>query len=95
MLYAPTFYSQLTGADIIELPPLTRAESEAAISEMLVAPGPFRVSQIAEYAGGNPLYIEELCHGLPGHGGAPNGLICIGQRLGALIPGVMARRELR
>ena len=26
--------------------------------------------------------------------GAPNGLICIGQRLGALIPGVMARREL-
>ena len=25
---------------------------------------------------------------------APNGLICIGQRLGALIPGVMARREL-
>jgi hypothetical protein len=27
--------------------------------------------------------------------GAPNGLICIGQRLGALIPGVMARRELR
>ena len=27
--------------------------------------------------------------------GAPNGLICIDQRLGALIPGVMARRELR
>jgi hypothetical protein len=26
--------------------------------------------------------------------GAPNGLICIGQQLGALIPGVMARREL-
>ena len=25
---------------------------------------------------------------------APNGLICIGQQLGALIPGVMARREL-
>jgi hypothetical protein len=24
----------------------------------------------------------------------PNGLICIGQQLGALIPGVMARREL-
>jgi hypothetical protein len=25
---------------------------------------------------------------------APNGLICIGRQLGALIPGVMARREL-
>ena len=25
---------------------------------------------------------------------APNRLICIGQQLGALIPGVMARREL-
>jgi hypothetical protein len=25
---------------------------------------------------------------------APNGLICIGQQLGALIPGAMARREL-
>jgi hypothetical protein len=25
---------------------------------------------------------------------APNGLICIGQQLGALIPGVMARQKL-
>ncbi len=57
--------AHLSGADVIALSPLSRPDAEAAIDAMLVAPGPFLVSEIAEYSGGNPLYLEELCHGLP------------------------------
>jgi class 3 adenylate cyclase/tetratricopeptide (TPR) repeat protein len=56
-----------SGVEVIPLPSLSRQESETTIDAMLAAPEPFIVSRIAEYSGGNPLFIEELCHAMP-HG---------------------------
>ncbi len=46
----------------LELPPLTDAEAEQTIARLLPAPDPVILNRIRKYSGGNPLYIEELCH---------------------------------
>ena len=54
--------AQLTGADIIELGPFTDAEADMTISALMPSADPFVTSEIRRYSGGNPLFIEELCH---------------------------------
>jgi class 3 adenylate cyclase/tetratricopeptide (TPR) repeat protein len=52
----------MSGARIVELAPLAVGEAEHTIRQLLPQADPFVVNQIREYSGGNPLYIEELCH---------------------------------
>lgn len=60
-------------ADIIELPPLTETEAARAVQQLLPQHDPFVASEVQRHAGGNPLFIEELCHAAAdsgsGHGG--------------------------
>jgi tetratricopeptide (TPR) repeat protein len=56
--------AQLSGASLVHLSPLSLAESEATIGAMLPSPEPFMVARVADYSGGNPLFIEELCHSI-------------------------------
>ena len=46
----------------IELMPLNDAEAAQAIAARLPGADPFVAAEIARHAGGNPLFIEELCH---------------------------------
>ena len=46
----------------LELQPLSSDESAQCIGQLLPGADPFLVDQIRHYAGGSPLFIEELCH---------------------------------
>ncbi len=50
------------GAEIIELPPLTECESARAVQQLAPQVDPFIAAEVRRHAGGNPLFIEELCH---------------------------------
>jgi len=54
----------LTAAPVtaIELSPLGLDETASTIEYLLPGADPFVVVEIHRYAGGNPLFIEELCH---------------------------------
>lgn len=54
----------LKGAAILRLQPLTFAEAEPAISALLARSDPFLLRRVHQYAGGNPLFMEELCHAI-------------------------------
>ncbi|MFT7775963.1 ATP-binding protein [Roseateles sp.] len=60
-------------ADIIELPPLSETEAARAVQQLLPQTDPFIAAEVQRHAGGNPLFIEELCHAAAdsagGHGG--------------------------
>lgn len=60
--------AQLSAIDVLELGPFSDAEAEATISELLPSADPFAVGAIRRYSGGNPLFIEELCHSAAGVG---------------------------
>lgn len=62
--------AELGSATIIAMEPLASNEAEATIEGMLATPEPFLVERIRRQAGGNPLYIEELCHALGRSSGA-------------------------
>ncbi|MDR7299653.1 class 3 adenylate cyclase [Pelomonas aquatica] len=49
-------------AEIIELPPLTELEAARAVQQLLPQSDPFIAAEVQRHAGGNPLFIEELCH---------------------------------
>lgn len=52
------------GAVRLELPPFSAAEAELAIVQLLPQTDPFIAADIQRHAGGNPLFIEELCHAI-------------------------------
>ncbi|PZR22741.1 MAG: hypothetical protein DI538_28885, partial [Azospira oryzae] len=62
----PSGVTQLSGqddsAEPIELPPLNDAEAAAAVQQLLPQADPFVAAEVQRHAGGNPLFIEELCH---------------------------------
>ena len=47
---------------VIELRPLSNDEALQTAHRLLPAADPFLLGEICAYAGGSPLYIEELCH---------------------------------
>ena len=50
------------GAVVLELAPLNEDEARQTIDHLLPGTDPFAAAQIHLYGGGNPLFIEELCH---------------------------------
>jgi class 3 adenylate cyclase/tetratricopeptide (TPR) repeat protein len=50
------------GATILTLAPFSADEAEEVIRQLLPGSNPFTVTKIRELSGGNPLFIEELCH---------------------------------
>ena len=46
----------------LEVGPLSEDESARTVKRWLPHAHPFQVSEICSYAGGNPLFLEELCH---------------------------------
>jgi class 3 adenylate cyclase/tetratricopeptide (TPR) repeat protein len=48
--------------EVVELPPLSASETQAAITALLPTPDPFLALRIGEESGGSPLFLEELCH---------------------------------
>lgn len=52
----------ITGAPHRTLAPLSREQTHVAVQRWLPGAGPFVSDRIHEYAGGVPLYVEELCH---------------------------------
>jgi class 3 adenylate cyclase/tetratricopeptide (TPR) repeat protein len=50
------------GAQIIELAPFSAEEGRLTIERLLPGTDPFDAAEIHLYGGGNPLFIEELCH---------------------------------
>jgi class 3 adenylate cyclase/tetratricopeptide (TPR) repeat protein len=47
---------------LLRLSPFTEREVEQVVGQLLPAADPFLVSAITASSGGNPLFIEELCH---------------------------------
>ena len=52
------------GAHVLDLQPFSAAEAELAIVQLLPETDPFVAVDIQRHAGGNPLFIEELCHAI-------------------------------
>ena len=57
----------------IELQPLSQEEAATSISHLLPGADPFIVAEIHGYAGGNPLFVEELCHAANANASATDG----------------------
>ena len=54
--------ASMSAADILLLSPLDDGEAADSIVQLVPGIDPFIAAEIRRYAGGNPLYIEELCH---------------------------------
>lgn len=52
----------ISGAPHLTLDPFTLAETALAVRRWLPQADPFLIARIHDYAGGVPLFIEELCH---------------------------------
>ena len=53
----------LRAGEVIELEPFGPADTANTIRTLLADADPFLVTEIQDLSGGNPLFIEELCHG--------------------------------
>jgi len=51
-------------ASHVELQPFSDDEAGAAVSQLLPSTDPFIAAEVQRHAGGNALFIEELCHAL-------------------------------
>lgn len=58
----------LAGARLLNLRPLTPAESDDVIQQLVQSANTFEIEQIRNDAGGNPLFLEELCRSLADDG---------------------------
>jgi len=54
----------LLGAEALQLLPFSDAEAVQTVQYLLPGIDPFEAANIQRYAGGNPLFIEELCHSM-------------------------------
>ena len=57
-------FAAMHNASICELSPLSRKDIESQARSLIPNIGPFTLMRIQKYAGGNPLYLEELCHAI-------------------------------
>ena len=53
-------------ARMLELQPFSDDEATAAVTQLLPQTDPFIAAEVQRHAGGNALFIEELCHALAG-----------------------------
>jgi class 3 adenylate cyclase/tetratricopeptide (TPR) repeat protein len=53
---------QMGERPLLRLPPFTEQETAQVVSQLLRVADPFLVQDITDSSGGNPLFIEELCH---------------------------------
>ena len=63
----------INDARVLELAPLSEDEATQTIGRLLPRTDPIVVTKIQKHSGGNPLYIEELCHSAA-YEGADHGL---------------------
>lgn len=56
--------SKMNTIEDIKLSPLSERKTQKAIEGLLQSPSPFVIERIKDHSGGNPLFIEELCHSL-------------------------------
>lgn len=61
----------LANVRTLTLAPLSEDETRHAIAELLPGGDPFVVQDVVTWSGGNPLYLEELCHFALRHHGLP------------------------
>lgn len=54
--------AQLHGVQVLDLVPFSPAETTHSVQHLLPQADPFIAAEICLYSGGNPLYVEELCH---------------------------------
>jgi class 3 adenylate cyclase len=54
--------AEMSDARVLELAPFSESEAAETVSALLPSKDPFVVAEIHRYSGGNPLFIEELCH---------------------------------
>jgi class 3 adenylate cyclase len=54
--------AQLHGVQVLDLVPFSQAETTDSVQHLLPQADPFIATEICLYSGGNPLYVEELCH---------------------------------
>lgn len=59
----------LVGADTLRLQPLADTDARQAVTTWLPTADPFAIQALCTLAGGNPLFIEELCHATAAGGG--------------------------
>lgn len=52
----------ISGAQVINLLPFSPKEAAQTIAHLLPGRNKFVIEEILDYAGGNPLFVEELCH---------------------------------
>ncbi|MEK8028376.1 ATP-binding protein [Pseudaquabacterium rugosum] len=51
-----------SAVQLLSLEPLAESEAERTVKRTLPQADPLLIAEICAYAGGNPLYLEELCH---------------------------------
>ena len=56
-------FEEMNNVAVLELKPLGNDEIEELVSSLLPGYDPFVLEHMIDYSGGNPLYLEELCHG--------------------------------
>lgn len=79
-----------TAALVLTLAPLTPDETAAAVRHLLPGSDPFLLGRITASSGGNPLYVEEVCHWLE-RGGSEERRIEHGIWLNGLIASRLAK----
>ena len=52
----------ISDAQLLELTPFSANEAEQTIAQLLPGKDRFVADEIRDYSGGNPLFVEELCH---------------------------------
>lgn len=57
-------FEEMNAISVLSLGPINDQDVENTVRSVLGNVDPFSVRKIIEYSGGNPLYVEELCHAL-------------------------------
>ena len=83
--------AELTAADVIELATFTEEETASTIRLLHPTADPFVARDIQRYSGGNPLYIEELCHSAS----SPSGALFSPQRGSSWLESLISSRVAR
>ncbi len=78
-------------ARMLELQPFSDDEAAAAVTQLLPQTDPFVAAEVQRHAGGNALFIEELCHALAGQQPTDLAKPAGSAWLGALIESRMTR----